>query len=166
MKKIKVGAVEIEVISLEPYVPSYGRGEKMLLIEAAKTVPFQLLQETLDGTQEPIQYFEDEELVCEYAGYNSFEASYSDGKFTVTLRMATIQEQIVAALNAQERLTRESISLNNSLAVLSEENVSLRNEVQHLIEENASLMEQVNNIVISDGSEANKIINTMLGLEE
>ena len=153
MKKIVIGATEIEVLSLNAYAYDGGRGEKVLRIEVDEnTASFEDLKSVLNGSEAPIQYFEDDTMKCEYVGYNKFTAQYSDGKYKVELHLASVETQMVLLMASNERI--------------SAVNATLAGVVADLQIENANLKEQVNNINVSDGGEATEIINTMLGLGE
>lgn len=135
MKKIVVGANEIEVKSLVPYVYDGGRGEKVLRITVdEKTVSFEELKSVLNGIEEPIQYFEDDAFKCEYVGYGTFEAQYKDGAFHVELHKTSITEQMSALLVANEKLTE-------ALNALDEANGVASATIAMLEEQNAMLME-------------------------
>lgn len=145
MKKIIVGETAIEVLSLSAYTYDYGRGEKVLRIEVDETAAsFEELKAVLNGNEEPIQYFEDDALKCEYVGYNAFEALYKDGVYKVELHLASVESQMVMLLSSNERITAENARITA---------------------ENAGLKEQIKNINVSGDGEATEIINTMLGLE-
>ncbi len=159
MKKVVIGVTEIEVLSLSAYVYDGGRGEKVLRIEVDEnTASFEDLKSALNGIEEPIQYFEDDALKCEYVGYNKFEAQYKDGVYKVELRMASVETQMVLLMASNERMTAEN-------AQIKAENVALAGAVAGLQQENAELKEHLDNINVSGNGEATEIINAMLGLE-
>lgn len=158
MKKIVIGTVEIEVLNLNAYVYDGGRGEKVLRITVDEnTASFTDLKSALNGSEEPIQYFEDDTLKCEYVGYNKFTAQYVDGNYKVELHMASVETQMVLLSASNERITADN-------ARITAENVALAGAVADLQAENAGLKEQVAKISVN--GEATEIINTMLGLED
>lgn len=145
MKKIVIGATEIEVQSLAPFVYDSGRGEKVLRITVDEnTASFDGLKAALDGSEEPIRYFEDDALKCEYVGYTKFTAQYAEGKYKVEMHMASLETQMILLAASNERITGENARITA---------------------ENAALKEQIESIEVSGGGEATEIINTMLGLE-
>ncbi len=157
MEKIKVGTVEIAVLSVRPYVYGQGRGEKVLLIEVDEnTVSFGELKAVLHGSEEPILHYVDDKLKCEYTGYDKFTATYSDGIYKVEMHMASMETKMVLVMAANERITAEN-------ARITEENAELTGVVADLQQENAALKEQVKEINVN--GEATEIINAMLGLE-
>lgn len=126
MKAILVGSTEIEVVSFNAYTYSGGRGEKVLQLKiAAENVTFEALKETLDNNELPIQCMEDDTLVCEYVGYNKFEAQYKDGFYDVELHMASVETQMVLLAAANERITAE-------LVVLQQENADLKEQMENI----------------------------------
>ncbi len=113
MKKIVVGTTEIEVTDLSAYVYDSGRGEKVLRITVDEnTASFGDLKSVLNENEEPIQYFEDDALKCEYVGYNKFEAQYKDGLYKVELHMASVETQMVLLMAANERISKEIANIN------------------------------------------------------
>lgn len=159
MNKIVIGATEIEVLDLNAYVYDQGRGEKVLRITVDEnTASFGELKSLLDGNEEPIQYFEDDAMKCEYVGYTKFTAQYPGGVYKVELHMGSVEEQMILLMASNERITGDN-------ARISAENVTLAGMVAGLQQENADLKEQVGNINVSGGGEATEIINAMLGLE-
>lgn len=180
MKKIVIGTVEIEVQKLEPYSYDYGRGEKVLRITVDEnTVSFEDLKSVLNGSEDPIQYFEDDKKKCEYVGYNKFTAQYKDGTYKVELHLAGMESQMVLLLASNERITAENaritednFALANAVVGLQKENTDIKEEnselssaVAGLMKENADLKAQVESINVSSNGETNELINTMLGLE-
>lgn len=146
MKKIIVAANEIEVLSLNAYTYDHGRGEKVLRIEVDEnTASFEDLKAVLNGNEEPIQYFEDDALKCEYIGYNRFTSQYADGKHNIELHMASMETQMVLLAASNERITAEN-------ARITAENGTLAGIVAGLQKENVELKEQINNIDISGGN--------------
>lgn len=180
MKKIVIGATEIEVQSLAPFVYDSGRGEKVLRITVDETVAdFGTLKSLLDGNEEPIQYFEDDALKCEYVGYTKFTATYPGGVYKVELHMASMETQMLLVMASNERITGENAritaenetlagvvaALQGENADIKAENSALADAVAGLQKENADLQNQIDNIEVSGSGEADAIINTMLGLE-
>ena len=157
MKKIIVATNEIEVLSLSAFTYDHGRGEKVLRIEVDEnTASFDTLKTVLNGNEEPIQYYEDEAMKCEYVGYNKFEALYTNGVYKVELHLASVESQMLMVMASNERITAEN-------ARITAENNALVGIVAGLQKENADLKEQMGSINVN--GEANEIINTMLGLE-
>ena len=147
MKKIVIGATEIEVLSINAYAYDGGRGEKVLRITVDETVAdFGDLKSVLNGNEEPIQYFEYDTLKCEYVGYNKFTSQYVDGKHKVELHMASVEEQLLLIMASNERITAVNATLAGVVADLQTENDALK--------------EQIENINVDE-----EVINTMLGLE-
>ena len=145
MKKIVVGATEIEVQSLAPYVYDGGRGEKVLRITVDEnTASFGDLKSLLNGNEEPIQYFVDDVLKCEYVGYTKFTATYADGKYKVEMHLGSMEQQMILLAASNERITGEN-------ARITAENETLANIVAGLQMENADLKEQVENMNVVAG---------------
>lgn len=112
MKQIIIGDTGIGIESLTPYVYDSGKGEKVLrIVVSAEHIGFGALRDVLENNAEPIQYMEDDKLVCEYVGYGTFEAQYKDGKYSVELHKASIGEQMSALLVANERLVEAQTAL-------------------------------------------------------
>lgn len=131
MKKIVVGNVEIEVLALTPFVYSQGKGEKVLRIEVDATVAdFGQLRAALEGAPEPVQFWEDEAMACEYVGYGIFEAQYKEGKYFVELHKTSMDEQMSALLVANEKLNKANAALTKAAEALATQN-------EHLLEQNA-----------------------------
>lgn len=157
MKKIIVATNEIEVLNLSAYTYDGGRGEKVLRIEVDEnTASFDTLKTVLSGNEEPIQYYEDEAMKCEYSGYTKFEALYTNGVYKVELHMGSMGEQMLLLAASNERITAEN-------ARITAENNSLAGIVAGLQKENAGLKEQIESINVN--GESTEIINAMLGLE-
>lgn len=126
MKKIIVGSTEIEVKSLTPFAYSQGKGEKVLRIEVDATVAnFEQLRAALEGAKDPVQFWEDTTMVCEYVGYGVFEALYKDGVYTVELHKKSLDEQMSALLVANEELTRANATQKQVSAMLLAQNEAL-----------------------------------------
>lgn len=126
MKKIVIGTTEIEVKSLTPFAYSQGKGEKVLRIEVDATVAtFDQLRTALEGTTDPVQYKEDDALVCEYVGYGVFEAQYKDGVYIVELHKKSLDEQMSALLVANEKLNRANFTLTQAAEALEAQNEAL-----------------------------------------
>lgn len=159
MKKIVIGTTEIEVLDLNAFVYDQGRGEKVLRITVDEnTASFGDLKSLLDGNEEPIQYFVDDVLKCEYTGYTKFTATYPGGVYKVEMHMGSVEEQMILLMAANERITGEN-------ARITADNATLANVISGLQEENAALKEQIKIFEVSGDGEATEIINTMLGLE-
>lgn len=123
MKKIVIGNTSIGIESLTPYVYDYGKGEKVLRIDvSAENIGFGRLREALENSAEPIQYFEDDTLVCEYVGYGTFEAQYKAGHYNVELHKRSISEQMSALLIANEKLNTANATLQKTADSLTEQN--------------------------------------------
>lgn len=126
MKKIVIGTTEIEVKSLTPFAYSQGKGEKVLRIEVDATVAtFDQLRAALEGATDPVQFWEDDALVCEYVGYGVFEAQYKDGVYTVELHKKSLDEQMSALLVANEKLTKANATLTKVAEDLTAQNEAL-----------------------------------------
>lgn len=135
MKKIVVGTTEIEVIKANAFVYEYGRGEKVVIIEVADgVVSFDDMKNLLEGNKEPIQYFDDETLLCEYVGYEKVEGTYANGTYKIELHKAGVSEQMAALLTANEKL-------NTALSALEEANAKAKGTIEMLEAQNAMLME-------------------------
>ena len=133
MKKIVIGTTEIEVKSFTPvaYTQAKGEQEKVLRIEVDATVAtFEELRAALENAKDPVQYKEDDKLVCEYVGYGAFSALYKNGVYTVELHKKSLVEQITALLVANERLTDANNTLTQAAAALAAQN-------ERLMEQNA-----------------------------
>lgn len=126
MKKIVIGTTEIEVKSLTPFAYSQGKGEKVLRIEVDATVAsFDQLRTLLEGATDPVQFWEDDTMVCEYVGYGVFEAQYKDGVYTVELHKKSLDEQMSALLVANEKLNKANTVLTQAAEALAEQNAAL-----------------------------------------
>lgn len=128
MKKIVIGTTEIEVKSLTPfaYTQAKGEKEKVLRIEvAAEVATFEQLRAALEGATDPVQYKEDDALVCEYAGYGVFSAQYKDGVYTVELHKTSLVEQMSALLVANEKLNKANTALTQAAEALAAQNEAL-----------------------------------------
>lgn len=142
MNKIIVGTTEIEVNSLRPYAYVNGKQDKFLKIEvSAEVADFETLREILEDTEENIQYYEDEKLICTYVGYGKFEAKYIDGVYTVEMHKNGIVEQMSALLVANEKLNTANATLQetaNSLTeqnyILAEQNIMLSSTLSEVLE--------------------------------
>ena len=144
MKKIVIGTTEIEVKSLTPFVYSQGKGEKVLRIEVDATVAtFDQLRTALEGTTDPVQYMEDDALVCEYVGYGVFEAQYKDGVYNVELHKKSLDEQMSALLVANEKLNRENFTLTQAAEALEAQNEKLTEQNELLDGTLSELLENV-----------------------
>ena len=131
MKKIVIGTTTIEVKSLTPFAYSQGKGEKVLRIEVdATAADFEQLRTTIEGATEPVQFWEDTTMVCEYVGYGVFEAQYKDGVYTVELHKKSLDEQMSALLVANEKLNKANAALTKTAEALEAQNA-------HLLEQNA-----------------------------
>ena len=145
MKKIVVGATEIEVQSLAPYVYDGGRGEKVLRIKvSAENIGFAELRETLENSTDPIQYCEDDAIKCEYVGYGTFEAQYKNGIYHVELHKTSITEQMTALLVANEKLNAANATLQTTADSLTEQNYILAEQNIML---SSTLSEVLENII-------------------
>lgn len=126
MKKIVIGTTEIEVKSLTPFAYSQGKGEKVLRIEVDATVAtFDQLRAALEGATDPVQFWEDDALACEYVGYGVFEAQYKDGVYTVELHKKSLDEQMSALLVANEKLNQANATLTQTAEALAAQNEAL-----------------------------------------
>lgn len=126
MKKIVIGATEIEVLDFKAFSPDYGRGEKYLKFEVdASVTPFDVLKTALDRNEMPVQYFEDDVLKCEYVGYGVFKSQYENGKHKVDLHMNSIVQQMDALLLANEKLNDANTKLQMASDMLAEQNTIL-----------------------------------------
>lgn len=142
MKRIVVGTTEIEVIKANAFVYEYGRGEKVVIIEVADgVVSFDDMKNLLDGNKEPIQYFDDDTLICEYVGYEKFEGTYANGVYKIELHKAGVSEQMAALLTANEKLNTANATLQetaNSLTeqnyILAEQNIMLSSTLSEVLE--------------------------------
>ena len=126
MKKIVIGTTTIEVKNLTPFAYSQGKGEKVLRIEVDATVAsFDQLRTTLEGATDPVQFWEDDALACEYVGYGVFEAQYKDGVYTVELHKKSLDEQMSALLVANEKLNQANATLTKVAEDLTAQNEAL-----------------------------------------
>lgn len=142
MKTILVGSTEIEVTSFNAYTYTNGRGEKVLQFKvSAENANFETLKGVLENNEQPIQYMEDDALVCEYVGYGAFEAQYSEGVFSVEMHKTTITEQMNALLNANERLLLANDALQQTSDMLVAQNEVLAEQNMMLEFTMAELME-------------------------
>ncbi len=133
MNKIKVGAMEIEVVALRPYAYVNGKSEKFLEIKvSADAEDFETLRELLENTEETIEYYEEEKLVCTYVGYGKFESHYKDGVHIVEMHKNGIVEQMSALLTANE-------TLNEAITALKEANEQKQETIEKLEKQNALL---------------------------
>lgn len=121
MNTILINNQELEVIKLTPFAYMSGKGEKTLQIKvAAEVAGFDVLKELFEGNESAIQYYEDEQLVCEYVGYSSFECQYSEGVFSIELKKGTLVDQMTALLNANETLSKAVDTLEKANATANE----------------------------------------------
>lgn len=121
MNKIKVGATEIEAVALRPYAYVNGKSDKFLKIEvSAEVLSFEALRTLLEDTEETIEYYEDEKLICSYVGYSKFEAQYKDGLYSVEMHKTGIVEQMSALLTANETLMDAVNALESANAKANE----------------------------------------------
>lgn len=140
MKKIVIGTTAIEVKSLTPFAYTQVRGEKekVLQIEVdAAVATFEQLRAALEGAKDPVQYKEDDELVCEYVGYGVFSAKYKDGVYTVELHKTSLVEQMSALLVANENLNKANATLTKTAKALAAQNEALAAQNEALVEQNA-----------------------------
>ena len=123
MNIIATKGEELEVISLVPYAYTTGKNEKFLKVKvSAENTTFEELRALFEGNEEPIEYYEEDALKCEYNGYSSFECTYQDGVFTVELQKGTVTEQLNALLVSNEKLLTANAKLEESNKILSENN--------------------------------------------
>jgi len=135
MNIIATKGEELPVISLRPYAYANGKNEKFLKIEvSADSTTFDELRALLEGNTEPIEYYEDDALMCEYNGYSAFDCTYHEGKFTVELHKGTIVSQMSALLNSNETLLTENATLKENNAFLTEQNGMLNMTLTDLLE--------------------------------
>lgn len=140
MKKIVVGTTEIMIVSLTPYAYMQGRGEKVLQIKvSAEETDFEGLRTALEGAEEPVRYYEDDVLVCEYAGYGTVEAQYAAGEYSVELHKKSLDGQVDALLSANEKLTGAVAALEEANTVLEQAAAALSQQNEALAAQNALL---------------------------
>lgn len=133
MNIIATKGEELEVISLRPYMYANGKNEKFLKIEvSAENTTFEALRALFEGNEDPIEYYEGDELKCEYNGYSAFDCTYHEGVFTVELQKGTLVKQMQALLVSNENL----LTANNAL---KKSNELLKNNSNMLLEQNAVL---------------------------
>lgn len=126
MKKIVIGKTEIEVKNLTPFAYSQGKGEKVLRIEVdAAVASFDQLRTILEGATDPVQFWDDNTMACEYVGYGVFEAQYKDGVYTVELHKKSLDEQMSALLVANEKLSKANAVLTKTAEALEAQNEAL-----------------------------------------
>lgn len=114
---------ELQVISLTPFSYMGGKGEKVLKIEvSADNATFDDLRRLFEGNTDPIEYYEGEELKCEYNGYSSFDCSYHDGVFKVELKKGSLTSQVDALLVSNEKLLVANARLEESNKILKDNN--------------------------------------------
>ena len=114
---------ELEVISLVPYAYTGGKNEKFLKVKvSAENITFDALRALFEGNEDPIEYYEDDALKCEYNGYSSFECTYQDGVFTVELQKGTVTTQLNALLVSNEKLLTANAKLEESNKILNANN--------------------------------------------
>lgn len=143
MKKIVIGTTEINVLSLTPYAYMQGKGEKVLQIRiSAEGMDFESLRAALEGAEEPVKYYEDDTLLCEYAGYGVFEAQYAAGEYSVELHKVSLEEQMSVLLNANEQLTGAVAALEEARTVLEQTTETLAAQNETLAAQNETLAEQ------------------------
>ncbi len=143
MKKIVIGNKKISVLSLTPYAYMQGKGEKVLQIRvSAEESDFESLRAALESAEEPVKYYEDDTLLCEYAGYGVFEAQYAAGEYNVELHKTSLEEQVSALLNANEKLTGAVSALNEAKTVLEQTTETLAGQNETLAAQNKALAAQ------------------------
>jgi len=126
MNIIATKGEELEVISLVPYAYTSGKNEKFLRVKvSAENTTFEELRALFEGNEDPIEYYEDDALKCEYNGYSSFECTYQDGVFTVELQKGTLTTQLNALLVSNEKLLTANAKLEESNKILNESNALL-----------------------------------------
>jgi len=123
MNIIATKGEELEVISLVPYAYTNGKSEKFLRVKvSAENTTFDELRALFEGNEDPIEYYEDDALKCEYNGYSSFDCTYHEGVFTVELQKGTLTTQINALLVSNEKLLTANAKLEESNKLLTESN--------------------------------------------
>lgn len=133
MKKVAVGSKEVVVESLIPFIRDGGAGEKVLVIKVSgESASFATLQEMFSGASDPIDYYEDDVLICSYAGYDKFEATFRDGIYTVDMRKSSLERQLNALASICERITGELSGVKVSLSAQKETFEALRNQMEAL----------------------------------
>lgn len=126
MNIIATKGEELRVISLRPYAYANGKNEKYLKIEvSADNTTFDELRALLEGNEEPIEYYEDDQLMSEYNGYSGFDCTYHEGVFVVELHKGTIVSQMNALLVSNEKLLKANALLEASNQALTENNTFL-----------------------------------------
>ena len=135
MNRIKVGTTEIEVVALRAYAYVNGKSDKFLKIDvSADVADFKALRTLLENTEDTIEYYEEEKLVCSYVGYGKFEALYKGGIYTVEMHKNGVVEQMSALLTANETLT-------DAIKALELANAQKQETIARLDEQNALLMQ-------------------------
>jgi len=133
MNIIATKGEELEVISLRPYMYANGKNEKYLEIKVStENATFEELRALFEGNEEPIEYYEGDDLKCEYNGYSAFDCTYHEGVFTVELQKGTIVKQMQALLVSNENLLTANATLKKS-------NELLKNNSDMLLEQNGVL---------------------------
>lgn len=123
MNVIATKGEELEVISLVPYAYTSGKNEKFLKVKvSAENTTFDALRALFEGNEDPIEYYEDDSLKCEYNGYSNFECTYNEGVFTVELQKGTLTSQVNALLVSNEKLLTANARLEESNKILRDNN--------------------------------------------
>lgn len=128
MKKIVIGTTEIEVKSLTPvaYTQARGEKEKVLQIEVdANVATFEQLRTALENAEDPVQYKEDDALICEYVGYGTFSVTYKNGVYSVEMHKKSLVGQMTDLLVANEKLTQANATLTKVVKDLTAQNEAL-----------------------------------------
>lgn len=167
MNKIIVGTTELEVVKLTPFAYMQGKGEKVLQIKVkAGVISFDDLRNLLECTENTVAYYEEDTLICEYVGYSGFEVTYSDGLYNVELHKASLDSQMSALLNANEKLTKSQAALENSNEALTKINRILVDQNELLTGTITDLIETVIPSMFSDMTQRLEILQLKLPVQK
>ena len=159
MYKIIVGTTELEVVDMSTFAYMQGKGEKVLRIKVnADAISFEDLRKLLEGNEEAIAYYEDDKLMCDYVGYGKFESTYADGIHNVELHKASVDAQLNALLNANEKMTKSQAALERANAILTANNEMLVEQNGVL---NGTLMELMETVIPTMFSDLAKSVEVL-----
>lgn len=123
--RLRIGTKELNVQEFYPYRYPTGKLCLRFVIEATN-VEFTELYNLLNGNQNPIEYYknnEDEKPVCTYYDYSEFTCQYENGQFHVEQLTPSVLDSIGHDLQAKTEemakvINEQSQVINNQAAMI------------------------------------------------
>lgn len=100
---IKIGKTTLKVENAYAYIYNYGEGKEVLRLEILReNHGYAEIEAALENPAADIEYFENDELVTVYKGYNrDFKCNYADGRYSVEITRVSELELRVEELEAK-----------------------------------------------------------------